>query len=205
MDHSTMPLFRALGAVAIACALVSAGAARAAEPIPGHYKDLYFDAARAGRADLLGGLIKDGFPVDERDSHGYTALILAAYDGHLDTVQFLLVRGADPCAVDEKGDNALMGVAFKGETLIAEALVSRCDVNTTNKSGQTAAMMAVLFGHQDVVRLLAAHGAKLGMRDAFGNTAGSLAHQQGNVEMEALIAQLDPGDRTQAAALGAPK
>src|SRR3979411_1364498 len=81
---------------------------------PEHVKELYFDAARAGRVDLLDGLIKAGVNPDERDPHGFTPLILAAYDGQVQAVDFLITKGADPCATDPKGNNALIGVAFKG-------------------------------------------------------------------------------------------
>ena len=110
-------------------------------------KSMFFDAARQGRDDLLGGLIQSGMKPDERDAHGYTALILAAYNGQPETVDFLIGKGADPCAVDAKGNNALMGVAFKGETDVAQRLLQeRCNVNAANGAGQTALMMGALFG-----------------------------------------------------------
>jgi ankyrin repeat protein len=188
-----MRTLRRLCVASLVALTLSSPAARAASAIPDHYKALYFDAARAGRTDLLGGMIDDGASVDERDSHGYTALIIAAYDGQPQTVEYLMGRGADPCAADLKGNTALMGVAFKGQLTIAERLVTRCDVNTRNREGQTAVMMAALFGHADIVRLLATHGANLALTDASGNSAGSVAHQQGNAGMEALLAQLQAG------------
>jgi ankyrin repeat protein len=40
-----------------------------------------------------------------------------------------------------------MGVAFKGETGIAQRLIAAdCDVNARNDAGQTALMMAAMFG-----------------------------------------------------------
>jgi ankyrin repeat protein len=183
----TLRLFCAASFAALA---LSSPPAQAAQALPDHYKELYFDAARAGRTDLLGGMIDDGVSVDERDSHGYTALIIAAYDGQRQTVEFLMGRGADPCASDLKGNSALMGVAFKGETEIADLLVGRCDVNATNKVGQTAAMMASLFGREGVLRLLVQHGARLDMTDASGRTAADVARGQGNAAMESLIGRL---------------
>ncbi|MGC1302255.1 MAG: ankyrin repeat domain-containing protein [Caulobacteraceae bacterium] len=183
-------LLGALRAAALAGVLISPGLVRAADAVPAHYQELYFDAAREGRVDLLQGMVKDSMPIDAHNGQGYTALILAAYDGQLEAVNFLIGKGADPCAVDPKGNSALMGVAFKGEIAVAQALVPRCDVNATNHVGQTAVMMASLFGHKDMVRLLSEHGAKLGLKDASGNTAQGLAHQQGNAEMEALLAEL---------------
>lgn len=177
--------------VGLAFAMLVPACVQAADALPDHYKELYFAAAREGRVDLLDGMIKDGVPVDLRDSHGYTALILAAYDEQPAAVDALLARRADPCAADLKGNTALMGVAFKGELAIAQKLVALCDVNTRNHEGQTAAMMAALFGHADIIRLLAQHGADLRAKDASGNTADGLARQQGNAEMVALLAELE--------------
>jgi ankyrin repeat protein len=91
--------------------------AQSEPPSPGHVKELYFDAARTGRVDLLDGLIKAGMNPNEHDPRGFTPLILAAYNGHAQAVDFLIAKGADPCATDPKGNNALMGVAFKASGL----------------------------------------------------------------------------------------
>jgi ankyrin repeat protein len=194
-----MPHLRnSLAALGLALALsapVLSAPARAVEAASDHYRELYFDAAREGRADLLAGLIKSGMAVDVRDSQGYTALILAAYDNQPAAVDLLLERGADPCATDLKGNTALMGVAFKNELDIAERLVVRCDVNARNHQGQTAVMMAALFGHADIVRLLAQRGADLALTDASGNSAQGLARQQGNAGMEALLTELQARSR----------
>src|SRR6266852_7078137 len=107
-------------------------------PAPEHVEELYFDAARAGRVDLLDGLIKAGMNPNEHDPRGFTALILAAYNGQPQAVDFLIAKGADPCATDPKGNTALMGVAFKGESKIADRLLTEhCDVNAANTVGQT--------------------------------------------------------------------
>jgi ankyrin repeat protein len=138
---------------------------------PEHVKELYFDAARAGRVDLLDGMIKAGVNPNERDPHGFTPLILAAYNEQPQAVDFLIAKGADPCATDPKGNTALMGVAFKGDSKIADRLLTEhCDVNATNNVGQTALMMAALFGRNEVVKLLIAHGANSALKDSAGNT-----------------------------------
>jgi ankyrin repeat protein len=103
-------------------------------------KEIFFDAARQGRDDLLGGLIHSGMKPDKRDPHGYTARILAAYNGHAKTVDFLIQMGANPCATDSKGSSSLMGVAFKGETGIAQRLIAaHCDV--THQSAITTTFL----------------------------------------------------------------
>jgi ankyrin repeat protein len=128
-------------ALAIALCLVcfQGALAQSEPPSPEHVKELYFDAARAGRVDLLDGLIKAGMNPNEHDPRGFTPLILAAYNGQAQAVEFLIAKGADPCATDPKGNNALMGVAFKGDNKVADRLLTEhCDVNAGNDVGQTA-------------------------------------------------------------------
>lgn len=165
-----------------------------ANPSQDHIKELFFDAARQGRDDLLDGLIQSGMKPDERDAKGYTALILAAYNGQAKTVDFLIQKGASPCTTDSKGNSSLMGVAFKGETKIAQRLIAaHCDVNARNDEGQTALMMAAMFGRADVVKLLLVNGANPELRDKAGNTAVGLAQQQANPQMIALLTQAAKG------------
>jgi ankyrin repeat protein len=162
----------------------------AVSPGQDRIKEIFFDAARAGRDDLLDGLIRSGMKPDERDPHGYTALILAAYSGQAKTVDFLIHKGANPCATDLKGNSSLMGVAFKGEIGIIQRLIAaHCDVNARNGAGQTALMMAAMFGRTDVVKMLLVNGASPELQDQAGNTAVSLAQQQANPQMITLLTQ----------------
>jgi hypothetical protein len=79
-------------------------------------------------------------------------------------------------------------IATKGNSQIADRLLNEhCDVNAANNVGQTALMMAALFGRNDVVRLLIAHGANSALKDSAGNTAADLARQQRNSEMVTLL------------------
>jgi hypothetical protein len=96
-------------AIGLSCAGWQGVLAQAEPLTPEHAKELYFDAARAGRVDLLEGLIKAGMDPNVRDPHGYTALILAAYNAQLQAVEVLIAKGADPCATDPDGNTALMG------------------------------------------------------------------------------------------------
>jgi ankyrin repeat protein len=87
-----------------------------------------------------------------------------------------------------------MGVAFKGESGIAQRLIdARCDVNARNDAGQTALMMAAMFGRTDVVKMLLVNGANPELQDRVGNTAASLAQQQANPQMVTLLAQAVKG------------
>lgn len=149
---------------------------------------IYFDAARAGRNDIISGLIGQGIGPNIHNQKGDTPLILATYYGHLDTVNLLISHGAEPCGKDKKGNTALMGAAFKGESAIVRRLSEAgCPVNTQNDVRQTALMMAALFGRTDTVKTLLELGADPSLVDAGGATALSLAEAQGDGAMVSLL------------------
>lgn len=73
------------------------------------------------------------------------------------TVMTLLVRGFDPNAVDEKGQNPLYLSQRDGAFKVAETLMShpQLRIDRPNAAGETPLMMAALRGHLPwVVRLL---------------------------------------------------
>jgi len=147
---------------------------------PHLYDSQWFDAARAGRADITDALLKAGFPVNSRTDAGYTALVLATYHGDLAEVTLLLKAGADPCIPDHNGNTALMGALFKGEMTVAQHLVDLCPIDQTNNAGQTALSFAALFGRLEMLPILVGKGANPEHQDASGKTAKMIVEDQGN-------------------------
>lgn len=148
---------------------------------PHLYDAEWFDAARAGRLDILGVLLDANYPINARTKAGYTALILAAYDDQPKALDFLLKKGADACAADRNGNTALMGALYKGEMSIAYTLAERsCPIDQANNAGETALAFAALFGRVDIIPLLVSRGADPSHRDAQGQTPRVVALKQGN-------------------------
>ncbi|SFR83738.1 ankyrin repeat domain-containing protein [Sphingomonas jatrophae] len=154
-------------------------------PSPERLLELLHDAARIGRDDVIPALLQAGVPIDARDARGYTALILASYNGQESTTALLLAEGANPDAPDgARGNTALMGVAFKGYDAIARLLLDAgATVDARNNAGQTALMSAVMFGHGAIVDLLLARGADPRAEDEAGNSPARVAAAQGNAAM----------------------
>ena len=157
----------------------------AAGDVKSQLQTYFFDAARAGRSDMLQEFVTAGYDLDTRDGKGYTALILAAYHGHPQAVELLLKAGANACAEDARGNTALMGAIFKGELSIARRLINtECSANQANGVGQTPAMYAALFGRVELLDALKAKGADLRAQDIDGNTAEALA--RGEIKTRAM-------------------
>lgn len=152
-------------------------------------KARYFDAARDGDSAMLGAFYQAGLDVNVADEKGYTALILAAYHGHSDTVNFLIGEAnANPCQEDNRGNTALMGAIFKGHVSVAKQLVfADCDIDEENAQGQTALMFASLFDRQEIINTLIDKGANPAHMDKAGNSVADIALSQGNYELAKVL------------------
>lgn len=113
-------------------------------------------AARANDVVLLGALLeRDGVEIDAQDARGYSALMLAAYCGHLEAAELLLSRGANPNGTDHAGNSILMGAAFKGHVALVRCLLRHgADPAVKNAAGLDAHGFALQFGRTEVLSLL---------------------------------------------------
>ena len=106
-------------------------------------------------------LLNHGARIDIRNQQQMTALLLAARNGtSLAPMQALLDRGADPAAVDERGNTLLHHVAMNtnpgSKERLAFALASGGDPAAVNHKGQTALDSARRMKNQPMVDLLGA-------------------------------------------------
>lgn len=114
-----------------------------------------FDYARDAALDALRAVDWAKTDIDAKNHKGYSALMLAAYHGHVDVARYLLQRGADANTADGGGNSALMGAAFKGYIDTVRLLIEYgADIDARNAKGQTATDFAHLFGRVQVARFL---------------------------------------------------
>jgi ankyrin repeat protein len=83
-----------------------------------------FDFARAGDTARLRAYVEQGVPANLTDAVGNTLLMLAASNGHADTVKALVALGADPDRTNDHGQSPLAGSIIKGEDDVARVLVA---------------------------------------------------------------------------------
>ncbi len=94
------------------------------------------------------------------DSYGSSALVLAAGQGRLDIVRYLLDEHADVNARETHGNTALTEAAFFGHVpVIKELLLRGADVNALTPNG-TALDIAISRNNATVIDLLNHYGAK---------------------------------------------
>src|SRR5215813_14509239 len=98
----------------------------------------------------------------------------------LDEMREMLLGDADAGVADRdarafrRGGDRDPDAPF-GRRELERLLAEHCDINAANHAGQTALMMAALFGRTETVKLLMTHGADPSLMDAAGNTAVGLA------------------------------
>ncbi len=117
-------------------------------------------------------LLKKGADVNASNKYGDTALMVAAYNGHLEVVKYLAQNGADVNAKVSYGGTALMKAVI-GEHLDVVKYLAECgaDLDVKDGAGRTALMMVANWGKLDVVKCLVECGADLEAKDKDGKTA----------------------------------
>lgn len=100
-------------------------------------------AAKKGKLKRVRKLIdKKGDPVDIRDTAGRTPLMMAAWKGHVETMEYLISKGADVNAIDLRGGDVSFYAKFSKNQnaidLIAQSGVSSEIIDSRRKKLKTA-------------------------------------------------------------------
>ncbi|XP_048242390.1 serine/threonine-protein phosphatase 6 regulatory ankyrin repeat subunit C-like isoform X2 [Haliotis rufescens] len=107
------------------------------------------------------------FDVDRRMQTNKTQLIIAAEAGHLDVFNFLLQEGANVSMRDRDGNKCLHHACQSGNKDIVKVVVEKFPDMTDDPDGlgNTSAMLCVMSGHEEILKVLVSHGADLKWRD----------------------------------------
>jgi ankyrin repeat protein len=126
---------------------------------------------------------------------GATPFLLAAVSSDASLMRILMEGGADPHLATEENSTALIYAAGLAEGLgkvraprteqdernaleaVKLAFELGDNVNAANKAGETALHGAAYVGSDVTVQFLVSHGAKIDVKDSFGQTPLSIAEQ----------------------------
>lgn len=148
------------------------------------------NAIHSGNPEAVNGVLaKTPKCVEERDPHGRSPLIIAAYTNEGDPksrsatdtaraamVPELISAGADVDHADSDQWTPLLWAAWSGLPKTCEALVTKgAKVTSTDVRGNTALMLAARRGNAEIVKLLLDHGADRAATNRAGKSALDLA------------------------------
>ncbi|XP_066500960.1 KN motif and ankyrin repeat domain-containing protein 3 isoform X2 [Hoplias malabaricus] len=140
-----------------------------------------------------------GHVVNMTDGNGNTALHYSVSHSNFTVVGLLLDTGM--CNVDQQNKAgytavmlaALSAVKEEEDMLVVKKLFSLGNVNAkASQAGQTALMLAVSHGRQEMVRALLQCGASVNIQDDEGSTALMCASEHGRAEIVSLLLE-QPG------------
>lgn len=127
--------------------------------------------------------------VELRNAAGESPLMIAAIKGHLDLAKSLIRRGAE---VNKPGWTPLHYAASRPESdsleMVRLLLDGHAYIDAESPNKTTPLMMAAMYGHPDVVRLLLEEGADPSLRNQQGLTAIDFARRADRQDLADLIA-----------------
>ncbi len=103
--------------------------------------------------------LEEGTDINIKNDKGWTALMGASMNGHLEIVELLIEKGAD---VNDNiiGTTVLMCASLNGHIEIVEFLIDNgADVNVRDSRGSNVLKYASKNGHEEIVRILKDAGA----------------------------------------------
>lgn len=144
----------------------------------------YLEAVERGDQVSCELFLRAGFSPDLTDRKGVSVLCLAVRSAHLGVLRLLLDHGADVNLRSRDRDNSpLMDAAAEGLTEIVRELIGRgADLSGLSRNGQSALVLAIGKGAQDIAAILLDAGADPFVPDKLGMNACQYAQLLGRSE-----------------------
>ncbi len=147
---------------------------------------LHIAVSEHSNESTLQGLIRERFPVNNRNRTGSTALLMAIRAGQEASTRILLAAGADPFASDNQGESPV-SVALKAENRFV-SLLGEFAADKTDTIGDGVLHYAARMGSADTVKkLLALPRIDRSAKNIAGETARDIALRWQRPEIAELL------------------
>ena len=154
----------------------------------GAYEDIVV-AARDDRSDTVIDLVRRGMDANTSDRSGTTLLMMAAANGNIQLLEFLLKSGANILKQNRYGDTALAIAALQGRDAIVQRLVQ---AGAPIKSdGWNPLHYAAFSGHVEIAKYLIGKQAPIDATAPNGQTALMLAARNGHLAVIKALVDAD--------------
>ncbi|KAG4442795.1 hypothetical protein IFR05_001741 [Cadophora sp. M221] len=133
-------------------------------------------AVAEGNLDDIEAGINEGATISAKDKTGSTAIHQAVRSNNIKIVRFLLEIDRNRSFANDDGPASQ-----------PERKLQKPEVNTTNKTGETPLLRAVINNQTDIIKLLLEHGARTGSFDYQGDSELSVAIWNNDSEIASLL------------------
>jgi uncharacterized protein len=152
--------------------------------IGGTYEDAIV-AVREDRTDIVVNLLGRGLDPNTADTSGTTLLMVAARNGNVELLDFLLRSGANAMNQNRYGDTAIALAALYGHEHAVQRMI---DAGARSDGpGWGALHYAAYGGYTQIVRLLLSSGVNVNTRAPTQQTALMLAARNGHRDVVKLL------------------
>lgn len=139
-------------------------------------------AADKNNIEVIEWLLQQGCPIDQKNSQGETALIVA---DSLETIQLLIQMGANPRAKCNRGFDVVLQAACNNKIDVLEYIIENQlgTLDTKTTEGATPLLIAAAEGNLEIMKWLIKHGSSCDERNQYGSNAFLVAGSYGQLEV----------------------
>eukprot|EP00756_Hemistasia_phaeocysticola_P023284 Hpha_TRINITY_DN15882_c1_g8::TRINITY_DN15882_c1_g8_i1::g.189260::m.189260/K10380/ANK; ankyrin len=146
--------------------------------------------------DITKLLVEAGADVGRTDpvplEDGASACLAAARIGNLKELRYIISKGGNVNAADQRGRSPVWVAARNGHVQTLRELLDRGgDCRKADDKGQTPFLVAAARGRMKILRILLDHGADAGQADNDGETPCLSAVKKGRVKVVSLLRELN--------------
>jgi ankyrin repeat protein/uncharacterized caspase-like protein len=131
---------------------------------------------------------EDPSRINEKDSDGDSLLHLAVREGNVDTLKFLISKGADVNIKNNYGETPLQIAAhFENAEIVIQLVSNGAEINIKDSLGVTPLHDAVYHGQVEIVKYLISQGAEININDIRNKIPLHYAVMDDNIEISKYL------------------